>query len=87
MIVAAQTACKNPRPFRVNQLDFSDFCKLDKQQLASIPPGKIAGDPLVKMLSALKNRPDKTVHYKIFGEDQDWRLLPQRIAVTTDELD
>lgn len=81
LVVAVETARKNPRPFYVKHLDFADFYKLSTQQLISIRPGKVAGDPTVNNLSAIQYRPDSTVHYKIFGEIHDWRLLPQRIIL------
>lgn len=57
---------------------FRDYTKV-KGGVKSIRPGRVAGDPTVNDLRALRYQPDGRILYKT-NFDEDWAVLPARSA-------
>ena len=71
-------ARRNPFPYIVEELIFSDFEKLSAEYLSSIRPGRVAGDATVSDIRGLLYEPQGVVHFKLKFSD-GWEALPQRI--------
>lgn len=73
-------AWKPPTEYKVEYIDHKYFKNFeDHLSYRSIRPGKVAGDPCVTDIRALKYEyvPDGTIRFKlIFSEE--WQVLPQR---------
>ncbi|KAK3784763.1 hypothetical protein RRG08_032216 [Elysia crispata] len=77
--IVFKTPRKNPGPYHVKQITFSEPFKLSGRYFSSTRPGKSKGDPKVTELKALPYSKDQ-VYYKL-SHDADWDLLPQRMRV------
>uniref|UniRef100_A0A1Y1JYK3 Uncharacterized protein n=1 Tax=Photinus pyralis TaxID=7054 RepID=A0A1Y1JYK3_PHOPY len=72
-------ARQNPEPYKVHYLTHDYFLNYAKLGfLASIRPGKKAGDPTVQDLRAIKYKPTCEIEYKL-RHSHEWKLLPVRI--------
>ena len=72
------TARKNPAPYEVEQMTYSDFKKLSADYLTTIRPGKVAGDATVSDVRALHYE-GTLVQYKLKFSDV-WQTMPHRVS-------
>ena len=81
-IVLMETARIRPSPYKVRQLDHSNFMKMSVAYITSIRPGKKAGDATVHALRAIEYRSDGVINFKLdLADGVRWELLPQRIRI------
>lgn len=79
-VVILQSARIRPSSYKVKQMKYTDFMKMDGAYLNNIRPGKKAGDPTVHNLRGLRYESEGQVSYKLsLSEDATWEALPQRI--------
>lgn len=69
-----------PFPYEVREVDynfFKDYSDKNLYMYDSIRPGRVAKDPTVVDIRALKYNPEGTIEFKLSFDD-DFRLLPRR---------